>query len=592
MIFDKPISAAKHLQQIIHMEFEEQPLIDLFHKVYKRKKRTVEWFYQCARFSVDTLGRLWGTSLRDGGYDIKQNSQFGSKILKQLMDALDQMKPCTAIFNQLNIQCCQAKLSHTSHRVSMEDNVKNKSKYRKILKWFTVRGQTIVWNGEFQFIDDEKERDKELENSFWDTAECFAKNDTEKIQEAMRVILEHPDYRSCIWETLLLGSTQDYDQELILWAKRLAVDSMRLLEIQQPDNIWDKAVSDWEYLNVLCKKIPLDKITLKKQIGTGSFGNVYEGLYSIHNKDSIQCAIKVISSETKGFDLNILRREIAVMSLIEDKTLLKLYGYCFKKDKPNGSTIFYMVTELMDCNLQQWLNNRDSSRKFITVDDIISIASPVAEGIQTLHNYNIIHRDIKPANILIKNHLDNSIFVVLADMGLARLVSYDMSIGVGSFGYIAPEVCENGSNAYNHQADVYSFGKLLEYMIQFLDPNDVDIYESDGRALLNNLVSLCCSKIPSERTSMIHILYCLKEYSYIDPSLNETSESQKEEVFLISDLVSGKDELDDNLPKKTKRHKRILKKGSIRIKKKMRTSSGKKIREEKDKEIPLTRKSN
>merc|ERR1712032_845808 len=87
-----------------------------------------------------------------------------------------------------------------------------------------------------------------------------------------------------------------------------------------------------------------------------------------------------------------------------------------------------------------------------------------------LHNLAcpVIHRDVKPMNLL----LTKTLIVKLADLGLSKVLppqsrgcsrpAPKMSGGVGTWRYMAPEVCRN--EKYNDRADVYSFSLVLVFM--------------------------------------------------------------------------------------------------------------------------------
>jgi len=551
IVYDKPISTAKHIQKIIHMECKEdtRPLIDLFEKIYEKKPRRTDWYYKCARLTVDTLARLWGLNLREGGYDIEHNKSYGEKLLSKLMEALDQLKPCSATHpTHPDLPCNQTKALHDCHR---SDVCHSFPKYKKILNWITKRGTTVTWEGGFVFTECERERDLQLCESFWLAAKAFATNDAKGIQMTMKAVMEHDDYQSCIWETLLLNQkTVDSDQEIRSWAKRLVTDSMRLLNIEDTDNIWEKAVSDWNYLNVLCKQLSRDQVTLKSKISDGAFGEVFLGSYQLSGKEWKRCAVKVIRSDTPFFNVNAVRQEIVVMSLIEERSILRLFGYCQFQERKD-QTIYYLVVELMDCSLQQWLDERVE----VDILGLLSLASNIADGIQTLHNYNIIHRDIKPANILL-DVSQHSVRAVVGDLGLARCAAnQQMSMRVGSCGYMAPEVYQADNGSYDHKADVFSFGKVLKEMLSNLLPcRSSDSLElNEHRDILLRLARECCAQDPAARHTMIHVLYRLQElYEHIY-TLRKTA-STGNETFPLLDSVGV-----ESKESKKKKRRTILK---------------------------------
>ena len=79
-----------------------------------------------------------------------------------------------------------------------------------------------------------------------------------------------------------------------------------------------------------------------------------------------------------------------------------------------------------------------------------------------LKNANICHRDLKPENIL----LDRDSFdanLKITDFGLSVKMSLDVTAGIGTPLYSAPEVVRKQS--YDESIDMWSVGQVLFEMI-------------------------------------------------------------------------------------------------------------------------------
>lgn len=81
----------------------------------------------------------------------------------------------------------------------------------------------------------------------------------------------------------------------------------------------------------------------------------------------------------------------------------------------------------------------------------------VLKGLDHIHGRSVVHRDIKPENIL----LTYDGIVKICDFGVSRMFcscrSMDLSAGMGTLWYQAPEVLM-GLNDYDHTVDIWSVG--------------------------------------------------------------------------------------------------------------------------------------
>lgn len=92
----------------------------------------------------------------------------------------------------------------------------------------------------------------------------------------------------------------------------------------------------------------------------------------------------------------------------------------------------------------------------------------LAVGLKYLHGRNIIHRDLKPTNILYKT--DPQVCLKIADFGLSRRIDGNasftvMATGVGTRGWLAPEVIKSTNHEHTESSDVSSLGLILHYVL-------------------------------------------------------------------------------------------------------------------------------
>ncbi|MCZ6704056.1 MAG: serine/threonine-protein kinase, partial [Ignavibacteria bacterium] len=136
----------------------------------------------------------------------------------------------------------------------------------------------------------------------------------------------------------------------------------------------------------------------------------------------------------------------------------------------------------------------------IPVDEMINIATQIAEGLYAAHKKGIIHRDIKSSNIMITE--DGKVKIM--DFGLAKIKGGTelTKIGstVGTAAYMSPEQAKG--EGVDHRTDIWSFGVVLYEMLTGTLPFKGDYEQAVIYSILNeepepnkNLGSLALNKL-------------------------------------------------------------------------------------------------
>ncbi|KAK6459890.1 serine-threonine protein kinase [Scheffersomyces coipomensis] len=203
--------------------------------------------------------------------------------------------------------------------------------------------------------------------------------------------------------------------------------------------------------------IPHDHINyryeIKNMLGNGSFGNVIK---SIDHKSNKIVAVKIIKNDLNWSLQSI--NEIKVLKFLNKENsndnILKYY------DHFNFRSHMCIVTELLSINLYSLLEVINF--RGLSLPIIQTFTSQLLNGLQFLHQLDIIHCDIKPENIMIKlpsNPQSNSIGIKIIDFGSSCYKNEISFTYIQSRFYRAPEVIL-GAN-YTEKIDIWSLGCVI-----------------------------------------------------------------------------------------------------------------------------------
>ncbi|NIU09675.1 MAG: protein kinase, partial [Phycisphaerae bacterium] len=119
----------------------------------------------------------------------------------------------------------------------------------------------------------------------------------------------------------------------------------------------------------------------------------------------------------------------------------------------------------------------------LPIDEAMSIAIQIAEGLAKAHSKNILHRDIKPANILVTE--DGMVKIV--DFGLAKLADRTMitkdGTTLGTVAYMSPEQAQ-GVNV-DHRTDIWALGVVMYEMFTGQTPFKGDYEQAVIYSIMN-----------------------------------------------------------------------------------------------------------
>jgi len=130
----------------------------------------------------------------------------------------------------------------------------------------------------------------------------------------------------------------------------------------------------------------------------------------------------------------------------------------------------YFVMEYIEGNT---LTSIISSKRSISLSDILFIGAQVANGLQAAHSQGLVHRDIKPGNIMITPGGK----VKVTDFGIVSLQNEESDITktgsiLGTASYISPEQAQGKPVSVG--SDLYSLGTVLYELISGTPPFEAE----------------------------------------------------------------------------------------------------------------------
>uniref|UniRef100_A0A1I7XID6 non-specific protein-tyrosine kinase n=1 Tax=Heterorhabditis bacteriophora TaxID=37862 RepID=A0A1I7XID6_HETBA len=197
--------------------------------------------------------------------------------------------------------------------------------------------------------------------------------------------------------------------------------------------------------------IPIERITLVKELGQGEFGSVWQASWrgGTTGTESMQVAVKCVAPDKLV--------EAAIMTRMRHDNVVRLYGVVLDTKK------VMMVSELATCGSLLQCLHKPALRDSFPVNVLCDYAEQIAKGMAYLESQRLIHRDLAARNVLVFSPKK----VKISDFGLSR------SLGVGEdyyrsefspslklpIAWCAPE-CINFLK-FTSASDVWAFGVTL-----------------------------------------------------------------------------------------------------------------------------------
>ncbi len=209
-----------------------------------------------------------------------------------------------------------------------------------------------------------------------------------------------------------------------------------------------------------------------EKLGEGGMGVVYKAEDTQLRRT---VALKFLSRETLGEDevKERLIREAQAAASLDHPNICQVFGI----HEEDGET-FIAMAYVDGPSLAEKIKERP-----LPLDESLSIAAQIAEGLNEAHEQGVVHRDVKPHNVMLTSKGQ----VKIMDFGLASLAGRSKltksGTTLGTPAYMSPEQLEG--KKVDRRADVWALGCVLYEMLTQKTPFEADYEQAIGYGILN-----------------------------------------------------------------------------------------------------------
>lgn len=240
-----------------------------------------------------------------------------------------------------------------------------------------------------------------------------------------------------------------------------------------------------EYKITVAKPVDLrgalkQRFDITREVGRGGMGTV---LLAHDIRLDRDVALKILTPEvSSALGAERFDREIRLTARLVHPNIVPLFD-----SGQVGESLYYVMPFIDGQTLRQRLDKEGP----LPFDDVLRIASDLAEALAYAHALGIVHRDLKPENVF--GYRGRAL---LADFGIAlstgEIVGGRVTgsgVVIGSPHYLSPEQADAETSTVDGRADIYGLGCVLYELLTGSTPYD-------GKTFMGLLVAHATAPIP------------------------------------------------------------------------------------------------
>ena len=266
------------------------------------------------------------------------------------------------------------------------------------------------------------------------------------------------------------------------------------------------------------KNSSIDNYEIIKEIGKGSFSNVY----LVRRKDnSKEFALKKVNlSNMSSKERENALKEVNFLAEIKDSNVI---GY-EESFYDNNMSILYLVMEYAPFgDLNKIIANNNKLKIYFSERELLNLYLQITSGLKAIHGKQIIHRDLKSANIFITQK--NDLILKIGDFNVSKKIDYMnlKNTQTGTPYYASPEIWEN--KPYDFKSDIWSLGCLFYEIASLSTPfkglNMKELFQCIEKGIfaplpkqysnsITKLIKMCLRHDANLRPNIIEVKYFIE----------------------------------------------------------------------------------